>query len=751
MMDITTLFERFPALHNLRGHVHRRIPILRQVSAGDCGAAALAMVLAYHDTPVALDELTQALGIHRDGADATALLRVAKTYGLRGRAVSVDLEDLDKLPAGAVLYWQFRHFVVLEAVRRQHVDIVDPSFGRRRVAMATFGRAFTGIALVFEPTAAAARRPAHKRVTPAMSYAELIDGRLLTRTFAVSILMQLLSAGLPLMTGILIDQVIPQRDYSLLYVLAAGYSLFHVFSTLAGFVRAQLLIYLRTHIEVRLTLRFVDHLTALPYAFFQQHTTGDLLVRLGSNNAIRDILTSTALSAILDGTMAMTTLAVLSLANVRLTAMVIALAAARVIVLAIARQRQRQLLAENLENAGRAQTSQVEMLAGMETLKAMGLEMQAAQDWSNVFIDGLNISIQRGRLDALFNALLAGLGGISSLVLTFYGAALVLRGDMSLGTMLAFTALAAAFLSNVTSLMSTGFQLQMLEVFVASLNDVFQTAPEQACDMRRAPAVLAGSIALEKISFAYGSQAPLVIDDVSLEVQPGMRVALVGPTGSGKSTLARLMVGLYEPRAGRVLFDGRDFRELDRHVVRRQLGIVTQDSQLFSGTIRRNIGLADPQLRMDRIVWAAKMAAIHDEIAAMPLGYETLLTDRGLSLSGGQRQRLAIARAIVGEPKILILDEATSHLDATTEARINRHLASLRCTRLVVAHRISTIADADLILVLDHGRVIERGSHEYLLSLNGLYARLFGALAQAGSIQSMQGPSSSVAVPLVRN
>jgi HlyB family type I secretion system ABC transporter len=723
------LARRFPALQHLAllGR-RRRVPVVRQLAAADCGAAALGMVLAYFGKHVALDELRQALGSGRDGASATGILSAGRAHGLRGRGVRVDIEGLGALPRGAILFWEFSHFVVFEGANAKRVRVVDPSSGYRTVPMDAFRRAFTGVALVFEPAESFERATGAKPKKTAGLLKQVLERRdLLVRILVASAMVQVLSAAMPLLTGVLLDRVVPYKDYSLLFILAVGYSVFQLSNVAASFLRAHLFIHLRTQMEVRFTLRFLDHLVDLPYSYFQQHTSGDLMVRLGSNNAIREILTSALLSTVMDGTMAGIYLLMMIVASAPLTLAVVALAAARLGLLAVIRWRQRQFLAESLENQARSQTYQMEMLSGMETLKAMGLEHRAAENWSNVFIDGLNISIRRSRLDALFGVLLSLLGSVNTLVLMFYGAYLVLQGTLSVGTMMAFNALAGGFLGPLNNLVSSALQLQMLEVYVERLNEVMETPPEQD-DRAVVPAgPLTGAIALESVSFRYGRNAPAVVEGVSIEVEPGSRVVLVGRTGSGKSTLARLLAGLYEPDAGRILFDGKDLKSLDRRSVRSQLGIVTQDTQLFGGSIRRNIALSNPDMDLARVVEAATLACIHDEIAAMPMGYETLLTDRGLSLSGGQRQRLAIARALAGGPRILVLDEATSHLDAVTEEKVNERLMSLRCTRIVIAHRLSTIREADLILVLESGAVVERGRHDELVRAGGRYTRLLGS------------------------
>jgi ATP-binding cassette subfamily B protein len=737
MTESPDLMRRFPALQRLMlRRPSRRVPVVRQLASTDCAAAALSMVLRHFGKHVPLDELRSVLATGRDGASAASILAAARSHGLRGRGVRLDIGDLGVLPKASILFWEFSHFVVFERASSKRVHVVDPASGYRSVPMEVFRRAFTGVALVLEPGETFVKTAAAPTKVGGL-LKQVVERRdLLLQILMTSGLVQLLSAAMPLFTGALIDRVVPRGDYSLLLMLAAAYGFLQVFNVVIGFVRAQLFIHLRTQLEARFTLRFFDHLVELPYSFFQRHTSGDLMVRLGSNNAIREILTSTLLSTIMDGTMAGIYLILMVFANGSLALVVLGLALTRLIALAIIRWRQRQFLAESLENQARSQTSQMEMLSGMETLKAMGLEQQAAENWTNVFVDGLNISIRRSQLDALFGVFLGVLGTLHTLAIMFGGVLLVLHGTLSLGTMMAFSALAGGFMAPLNNLVSSALQLQMLEIYVERLNEVMDTPPEQDNDTVAVVGPLTGVVSLEHVTFRYTSAAPTVVDDVSLEIAAGSRIALVGRTGSGKSTLARLLAGLYKPNAGRILFDGRDLSTLDRRSVRRQLGIVTQDTQLFGGSIRRNIALTDADMSLERVVRAAKIACIHDEIVAMPMGYETLLTDRGLSLSGGQRQRLAIARALAGRPRILVLDEATSHLDSLTEERVNANLATLRCTRIVIAHRLSTIRDADVILVLDMGRVVEAGTHADLAALGGRYAEFLGA-------QRGPGPTST--------
>jgi ATP-binding cassette subfamily B protein len=657
--------------------------------------------------------------------------------------VHLEAADLNAIPAATTLEIQPRRFVVCRRIGPDAVEVADPATGFRTMPL-TAVRSSTGVAIVFEPTEGFTKGDTRPK-RAAMLLEHLLEQRgTIAQLVGISILVQLLSAALPLMTGVLIDRVVPRQDYSLLLLLAVGYSALQLFNGLSAFVRERLSVHLRTRIESAFTLRFLDHLIELPYEFFQRRTPGDLMMRLGSHRAVRDILTSTLLSTFLDGIMASVYLVILVLFSIPLTLLVILLGAARLLVLAIMRWKQRSLLAESLDNQARAQTAQVEMLGGMETLKAMGLDHRAASAWSSLFTEGQTLSVRRGRLDATFHLILNTLGLVSTVLLMFYGAYLVLEGVWSLGSLMAFNALAMGFLGPLNNLMSSALQLQMLEVYLERLNDVWSTPREQEGKGRLIAGALSGSVELERVSFRYGPEAPCVLQNLSVRMAAGSRVAIVGRTGAGKSSLARLIAGLYEPTAGRILLDGKDLQALDRRSVRRQLGIVTQDAQLFGGSIRRNIAFADPDMSLDRIVAAAKMACVHDDIMAMAMEYDTPLADCGRSLSGGQRQRLAIARALAGDPKILILDEATSHLDGLTEEKVNANLACLRCTTIVIAHRLSTIQEADLILVLEGGRIVQAGRHEHLNGSDGTYAGL--AAAQHGSRERIARATTAGAV-----
>ncbi|MCH9680288.1 MAG: peptidase domain-containing ABC transporter, partial [Deltaproteobacteria bacterium] len=688
--------------------------------------ACLAMVLRYYGRERPLDELRDSMGTDRNGVSALGILRAARSYGLRGRGVMAeDIDDLDLLPRGAVLHWEFNHFVVFDRVDKQGIYILDPAHGRRRIPLSQFDEAFTGVALLLEPSEAfepeARRRPILRRYfSQILSYPALWS-----RSVLMSVLVQLLALALPLMTTLMVDRILPRRDFDLLLVLIAGLTMMVLFNFISSLVRANLLVQLRTLLDAKMTIGFLDHLIDLPYAFFQRRSAGDLIMRLGSNATVREILTSGAMSALLDGSLVSVYLVLIFWASPLMGAVVVALGVVQLSLYWATRRIQGELMAESLAVQAKRSSYEVEMLTGIETLKSMGAEYRAVDRWSNLFVDALNVSLRRGRLDALIQSILSGFGMAAPLIILGVGAKLVLDGDVSLGAMLGLSALGSGFLGPVGKLVGVTLQFQVLGSYLERIEDVMQTEPEQdPNDIQRAPR-LSGHIRADGVTFRYSDAVPPAVVDVSVEIQPGQFVAVVGSSGAGKSTMAKLLVGLYRPQQGRVLYDGNDLSGLDLRSVREQLGVVTQRGELFGMSVRENISLGQPQMDLDQVVEAAKKAEIHEEIIALPMGYETILADGGASMSGGQRQRLALARALAGRPAVLLLDEATSSLDNVTEAAIQRSLATLQCTRIVIAHRLSTVIDADLILVMDKGKVVESGTHSDLLAQGDVYRRLY--------------------------
>ncbi len=725
-----SLLDRFPALARLRGMRRRRIPNVLQTTKADCGPACLTALLRHLGRDVLLEEVRSRCGTGLEGSTALALIEGARHFGLRGRGVGVDVDGLRHLPAGAVLHWSFNHFVLFLRLRRNAVEVMDPRLGRRRVGLAEFSREFTGVALLFEPTEAFS--PGARRHSRVWRYVRRIaaHSHLLSRVIVTSALLQGLGLGLPLLTGALVDRVLPRQDFGLLEVLGACLLAMVAIQALTTYIRARLLLHLRIELDAQMTLDFVTHLVSLPFAFFQQRSTGDLMLRLNSNSTVRELLTSGALSSALDGSLVLGYLLVLFVINPGFGLLVLALGAARIGVFLASRTRYRELMSEGLVRQAESSAYQVQLFSGIETLKSSGAESRAVEQWSRLFVDVLNVHLAQGRLLALTESAIATLTFASPLVVLLTGASLVLSGELSVGTMLAMSVLASGFLTPLSSLADTAMRLQELGSYVERIDDVMGTAPEQSDTKTRPAPKLQGGLRFEGVSFRYSEQSPPVLEDVDLEIAPGQMVDIVGPSGAGKSTLAKLALGLHAPDAGRVLVDEHDLRHLDARGVRRQIGCVMQNLHLFGTSIRENLRLTHPALDEEAMQRATRAVQLHDEIAAFPMGYETPLADGGGSLSGGQRQRLALARALIGEPSLLILDEATSSLDSVAERAIQSVLESMRCTRVVIAHRISTVRSADLIVVLNGGRIVERGSHDTLLAEGGLYRELVTGFAR---------------------
>jgi ABC-type bacteriocin/lantibiotic exporter with double-glycine peptidase domain len=714
-----------------------RVPIVQQLGADDCGPACLAMVLAAHGVHDTAAECRELCNAGRDGTRFRTLVAAADGFGLAGEVRRVHASELEAVRMPAIAHWQSRHFVVVERWSPRRVTIVDPAAGRRSLTPGEFAAGFAGTLLVLQPRPGLVRRP-RSRIPLwiwylAATFRDQPARFALVQIVIASVLLQAAGLAGPLFTKLVVDAGTSGSSVPL-GLMAGAMTLVVLGKSLTTFVRSVVMTRLQARLDSRLTRGFFDHLLRLPYRFFQAKTSGDLLMRLSSNTMIREILTTQLLSFVLDGPLSVLFLIVMLVVAPPLAALAAALALVQAALAFASLRSLRELAQRTLVAKTDEQSCLVELMKGIAYIKASGAEQRAYDRWAGLFRRQLSVFVERSYLTAKVDFALGFARTASPLLLLWYGAFLVAHGSLELGTMLALTALATSFLTPVTSLVQSTQQLQLLDAYVERLTDVLDAERERGPDVSRLvrSARLSGRIDVRGLSYRFSADGPLIVDDLSFSVSAGEKIGIVGPTGSGKSTILMLLLGLYQPTDGEILYDGVPLSELDLRDVRRWCGVVLQESAAFAGSFRSNILLNLPGAGADEMTAAADIAGLASEIRRLPMRYETRIAEGGSNLSGGQRQRLAIARAVVAQPSILLLDEASSHLDVASEAELNANLERLRCTRVVIAHRLSAVRTADQILVLRDGRVVERGTHNELLRQRGIYADLAAAQGPAG-------------------
>lgn len=715
----------------------RRVPVRMQMSTAECGAACLAMILSYHGRNTRTAECRAVCDAGRNGLSGRALSEAARSFGLNMRALKVPVQLVAEIAVPAIAYWKRNHYVVVERVTSAHVDIVDPAMGRRRITREEFAEDFSGIVLELTPTTAIQKR----RRTPNPIWPTLAEHArrspelkgVLLQILAASVLVALASLGFPVAMQILVDRILPLGETDLVPVI--GYGVLAVAATVlvASFLRQALLVFAQARLDEQLMTDFFRHMLSLPLRYFQQRTTGDLIMRLTSNTQIREVLANQTASALIDGALAVFFLLFLVSLSPPIAAFVLVVGVVHVTFLVSSTRYMHRLMARELADQAESQAYLVDAIMGIATVKASGAEWRVWEHWGGLFRRHLDGIVLRLRLSAAVMAVGRTIQLSVPVAVLWLGWRMVVQGQLSLGALLALAGVTAAFLGPLTSLVSFGLQLQLAGAYAERLADVLQSPPEQA-DPPRQSHSFEGHLEVRNIVFRYDQFSPPALQDVSLEVLPGKRIAIVGATGSGKSTLAMVLLTLLEPEGGELLYDGVPVQEMNYQLLRRNFGAVLQDAPTLDGTIREILSWQCAELTEEDMVRAARIACLDADIAAMPMGYDTRVGERGHALSGGQRQRLAIARAVAHRPRLLVLDETTSNLDAATEAEVTSNLNALQCTQIVIAHRISTVVDADEILVMENGRIRARGTDAELQRSDEVYRRLMNAQRYAGGV-----------------
>jgi len=671
-----------------------------QTEAAECGLACLAMIAGYHGAQIDLPALRQRFSVSMRGATLAHVIRFASGLELTGRPLRVELEDLGYLKTPCILHWKMDHFVVLKKVTRKYIFLHDPSMGPRRLSFAEAGRYFTGVALELTPTPSFVPRDERRPLRMKDLIGRVVGlKRALGQIFVLAAALELFSIVSPLFLQLTVDKVMAAFDRELLPALGIGFMLLIVLQAGLGALRSWTTLYFGTSLKLQWYANLFSHLVRLPVSFFEKRYFGDIMSRFEGAEVIQRTLTNNSIEAVLDGLISIFVLAVMFVYSRKLALIVFLSVLLYVALRNFAYLPLRKSMEEQIMRLSRQQTFLIETLRGIRTIKVLGREDSRNSRWMNLLAGTTNAQVATEKLNLFFKAANTLIFGLQSVAVVWFGAALVLDGKFSVGMLFAFVAYQEQFKARITNLVDRLFEFRMLSLQVQRLADVVLEKPESALVDFSSAAANEASIEVNHLFFRYSDTEPWLLEDVTFRVEPGECVAIVGPSGAGKSTLLKLIAGLLCPQSGAVIVNGHSV-STGRAAVPGNVGFVLQDDTLFAGTIADNIAFASDVADMERVEECARLACLDDEINSMPMNYNTLVGDMGSALSGGQQQRLLLARALYSRPSILVLDEATSHLDVPTEQRIAATLARLRMTRIFAAHRPDTIRIADRVIAL---------------------------------------------------
>nr|WP_242426575.1 peptidase domain-containing ABC transporter [Metallibacterium scheffleri] len=680
----------------------RKLPVIVQSEAAECGLACLAMIACYHGYETDLAALRRRFSLSLKGATLSRLIDMGQALGLHGRPVRLELEELDQLKRPCILHWGLNHFVVLKEVRRGGVVIHDPAQGARTVPWAEAGRQFTGVALELSPHANFRKA---REVDP-FNWRALI-GRIhglksaLSEVLVLALLLEILALLSPLFTQAIIDQVLADGDHSLLTVLGIGFILMLLLQAAVSALRSWTVMRFGTSLHLSWAGNVFSHLLRLPEEYFAKRHLGDIVSRFQAVHAIQHTLTTRVVEVILDGLMATLTLGVMLIYSLKLSAIVLGAFLVYVLVRVLSYRVQFEATSQQVIASAQQQSKFLEAVRGATTIRLHNQSAAQSARYMNATTDTLNRGLVVQKLNLIFGSANTLIFGLENTAIYWVGALMVLGGaDFSAGMLIAFTMYAGMFTSRASSLVNYAVQVKMLRLQGQRLADIVLTPPERHVETNYAGPAPAPSIQVRNLGFRYAEGEAWIVRHLDLDIAAGESVAIAGPSGMGKTTLAKLLLGLLEPQEGEIRIGGIELKRLGKRAYREMLGAVLQDDTLFAGSIADNISFFDVEATPLRIEAASRLAHIHEDIVAMPMGYHSLVGDMGSTLSGGQRQRVILARALYRRPKILVLDEATSHLDLATERAVNAAIQRLRITRIVLAHRPETLASAQRVIDL---------------------------------------------------
>ena len=685
----------------------KTLPVILQTEVTECGLACLTMIGRYHGHDIDLNVLRKRHLISMTGASLKSIMAIAGTLQLAARPLKVELDQLHKLQLPAILHWDLNHYVVLKSVKGDKVQIVDPGIGLRVMKLSKVSDHFTGIALELSPTAEFSPQEARLKPHLSLLWSRLIGlKRAIFQTLSLSVILQIIVIAAPFYLQLVVDGALAQKDYGLLKALAFGFGGLMILRAIAEAVRSWAILIYGNQMSLQMVGNVFRHLIRLPTSYFEKRHVGDIISRMGSTVPIQEALTQTIVSVLIDGIMAILMLVILYLYSPLLGTIVlisVALLTLSTVLLYphLRRTQEEAIYAKAIEN-----THVIESIRASTTVKLFGREAQREAAWRNLYTDFINVNVEYGKFTIWQKFAETLLTGLQIVIVVWAAAKMMMPAGNSdgsgftLGMLVAFLAYRQYFTDSVTQLLQKGIEFRLLSLHLDRLSDIIFSQEENLDDSPEAMLNVTGSIELETISFRYSDTDRWILKDYSLTLSPGSMTTLTGPSGGGKTTLLKLILGLYQPTSGRILVDGQPLADIGIQNWRSQIGVVMQDDKLLSGTIADNISFFDPEMDMKKVIEAAKKAQIHDEIAAIPMNYTSMVGDMGSILSGGQKQRVLLARALYHDPKVLFLDEGTANLDTKTEKTIVEIIAKMPITRVIVAHRPAFIKASDRVLTI---------------------------------------------------
>ncbi|HEY3321248.1 MAG TPA: peptidase domain-containing ABC transporter [Planctomycetota bacterium] len=703
-----------------------------QHSESECAPACLAMITQHYGRNFTLGQIREIANIHATEATLPDVCNAAEAMGFRAKPYKVKYEQLSLLERPLIVLWENYHYMVLYSVGDLAVTVADPEKGIRKINRKEFETGWDGVVIVVEPT-----QKFRSLEPPANPWARFVAYLLpykwhFAEALIAALVMNILSLATPLFVQNIVDKVVVYRDRGLLNMMLVGMALTAIFKLITSSAQNLLIAHTISRVDLNLMAEFYRHILSLPMRFFQGRQIGDILTRFAENQKIRGILAGSTITIILNTLMLIIYFMMMVIYSKTLTMWVVAFIPLYILNTLFFTPRIKNVANEIFLSNSAQQSSLIESLSGVEAIKSTGNEYWARARWENAFVERVNMSYKQSKISLLFDTASQLINLSASIAILWYGANEVMDNKMSIGELMGFNMLMGSVMAPIMQFVGLFNSFSEIRIAMDRVNDINNVKPEQLPIVvpERMPTIMSkceGRIQFRNIKFRYGGEeSPLILNNFNLTIDPGQSVALVGPSGCGKSTVIKMVLGFNMPTSGECLIDGKDITALDLVNYRRQVGVVLQDSFLFSDTVAGNIALGDTEPDMNAVREAARLSSADDFIVRLPLGYQTMLGEKGVKVSGGQRQRICIARALYRRPKILIFDEATSALDNESEQRIQQNMKSIMSgrTSIAIAHRLSTIRDADFICFCENGAVMEKGTHDELVALKGRYYTL---------------------------